>query len=68
MNRREFLASSAAAAVATAIPLPVAPLHVGIDMAAGPSSTIFYLSTPQSDGTWVWEMMTHVQKEGQGDA
>lgn len=56
MNRRSFLISSSAAALATALPLPAlpAPVHVGVDLATGPDLLAFTVGTP---GEFDWQVV-----------
>lgn len=56
MNRRTFLISSSAAALAATLPLPAlpAPTQVGVDVASGPDLLAFTVGTP---GEFDWQVV-----------
>lgn len=53
MNRREFLAASAAAAIAPALPALLTEQAVGVDLAVGQDLTAFTVGTP-GEFDWQW--------------
>lgn len=55
MNRRQFIASSAATLSSTVLTIPTLST-VGIDMASGPSQTVIFMSTPTTSHSWLHEL------------